>query len=164
MNLELSRIEVSEANSEETWCYSAIVLLDKKPIGHVKNAGHGGADITTVPDTILAQINQWLETSRPPAFTIGEKSFLYDFELWCAEEVQQFVTRRELRRQMKRNVLFIHEKQVWETKCAADGIENTIRRVKAKHGQNTKILNDMPFEQALKEYVEATTPKEQQAA
>lgn len=42
MKIELKKIQISLAHSEETTCFNADIYVDGKNVGHAKNDGHGG--------------------------------------------------------------------------------------------------------------------------
>lgn len=65
MNLSLSKIKIHPDMSQETNCFSATICLDGKPVGTVRNAGHGGCNFYDWTDREQGQkIQEWAKTQN----------------------------------------------------------------------------------------------------
>jgi len=121
MKLELKKIEYSPFASEETHCYQADLWVDGKKWAVVGNDGHGGPDHLTLCDRggdVIAEmrkVNAWLcDSERGVAYAkecaeaYGE-GMAYDLEAWCSEQMNMWLTVWDMRRVMKKKLLWVGE-------------------------------------------------------
>lgn len=179
MNLTMKAIKYSEWASEETLCYQANVYLDGKPFARVRNDGRGGCDrvefhekspLINLRDGQFVQ-NAWRKKyseieayfkSLPPSPFSYEgtngvmihDSLPQSFESWCHDEVREYLIRQDIRKSMRRNHM---------VKMRDDGrkgyylyefaFEVSVANINNRY-PNSVILNDLPFEEAVKEWKE----------
>ncbi len=100
MNITLSDVKIHPDMSEETVCFSAIILLDGKEIGTVRNSGQGGSHVYYWQDRNAgAEIQKWSNTQNTE----------FDFEKLdqiIDEKISDFEEKEQLRRWCQRKTLF----------------------------------------------------------
>lgn len=124
LNLTLRNIKHLASMSEETYCYSATVYLDGKPVCDVSNHGHGGCDMQhwrdqTAKATIEAYFASLPAKTFPDMPLIRGEVFSMqpDLEGWCGQQVSLWLARKDIKRQMsKKTVVFAPngEEYVWK--------------------------------------------------
>lgn len=152
MKIELKNIKVMSSLSEETTCYSASLYVDGKKIGEVSNRGHGGPDNFHGNRAAFEAAEAWVNANMPPLETsFGEDPLQMDMELLCGTLLEDHLLRKELRSSLRRKVLFINDGlyEISNGKHATDTIVDHLRK---KHGSSIKILNTLPFDDALAIY------------
>ena len=83
MKFELKKISYSEALSQETSAYAAVVYVDGKKQFSVSNSGHGGCDMQHAIGTMtVKEADDWLKKNRPP-YTSGDFAIEHDLEMEC---------------------------------------------------------------------------------
>lgn len=160
MKLELKALDVHTRMSEETWNYSASLYLDGKHVADVGNHGTGGPDNfypkPGQPRDLLDRINAHLAATNPPAFEIEGKPYPVDLEIWCGERINERVALLDMRRNLRRAILFVRPgKGLMESRYKG------VRTITAVHLAEWRKshpgivpLNDMPEADALKVYRE----------
>lgn len=159
MKIELKNIKHMPSLSEETECYSASLYVDGKKIGDVSNRGHGGPDEFFGDREAFKQAEKWLAENMAPV-ELGmetDRSIPMDMELYCGQLLEEHLVRKDLKSALKNKVLFSKpgEKGIFEVRWKGlRKIEDRhISAVREKHPA-ARILNEMPFEEALKLYRE----------
>lgn len=120
MKIQLQKLNLSPALSQETTAYTAVILVDSRPAFHASNHGHGAADqfhaVRGYDGPNLATINQWLAANEPPgepleadpakrsAFDCGHAC---DLELLVARLIDQRQAEKQLTRLLKVSILRI---------------------------------------------------------
>ncbi len=117
MNLEMKSIKHFASGSQETYCYTAVVYLDGKPFADVSNDGHGGSDYVHPHDkTPFTKVQgAWREKYQEieeyfaslPKVDVGKyewspEGFDQKFEYWCADQVSNFLTKKDMKRRLNR--------------------------------------------------------------
>lgn len=78
MKLELKSLKIVAALSEETTCFSAVLLADGKQVGRVSNRGHGGPNEYQWTDRALGkQVEEWA-AKQPTEFEFEKLDQLVD--------------------------------------------------------------------------------------
>ena len=149
MKLNLKNIKHTEWASEETHCYQAALYVDGKPVAIVSNDGHGGGDrdyphpkfegdyratMKAVHDYFQSLPNEpdeWL------ADGVGVSVMEQCLEFWCGDQVNDWLSARELKKKLKAGFLF----------QLADGVG--VFTHKERPPYKATILNDLPFSEAL---------------
>ena len=161
MKLELKNIKVCKWASEETHCYQAVVYVNGKPAIEVSNEGHGGSDSQWAVDsnnkTIVDEVNTWCEKTLPKWKGHGNKMYPTDLEIWCGEQVNNYLTQKELKRlftrDLKSKILFVENDKLqslsWK-KCKVL-TEAHFKYFKDKYPQRN-ALNFMPKDKAIAIY------------
>jgi hypothetical protein len=161
MKLELKSIKHTAWASEETHCYQANLYVDGKPVAVVSNDGHGGCDRdydhpkfkgdSRDYRAVMKSIEEYFESLPPSPFSYegADGVMVHDtlpqtLESWCCDQVNDFLTGRELKRKLKSNILFQKE--------GDDGVYGSKYYPTVTDGSwvnGRRILNDMPFADAL---------------
>lgn len=171
MNIEMKKIKHYASMSEETYCYEAVVYLDGKPFAELRNDGHGGADyVYDHPRSIYSDIQQWRDKLREVetyfnslpqqqfSYENSDGEIVYDyinqtFESWCHDQVGKHVALQEMRRDLKKSILFIEDGKLYAMKFPL--IKKMNSEIAAKIAekndelQGKQILNLMDEQDAL---------------
>ena len=153
MKLQLKAIKHTEWASEETHCYQASLYIDGKPVAIVSNDGHGGCDRDYAHPkfkgdyraTMKAVHEYFKSLPNTDACNLFPDGMAQQLEYWCGDQVNQWLSERELKRKFKSHVLFKFKNK--------DGIYQSTSRPTVEVGEEgfgyMEILNDMPFDEAL---------------
>ena len=153
MKLELKNIKHTAWASEETHCYQASLYVDGKPVAIVSNDGHGGPDRTgihgnfslvshdfvtyrAILSAVEAHFKSLPKTNPCDIFPDGMEQTL---EFWCCDQVNDWLSARELKKKLKKEFLFQF----------ADGVGVFAHKDRPSRAHKATILNDMPFADAL---------------
>ena len=164
MNLEMKSIKHSNFASQETYCYQAVVYLDGKPFADVSNDGHGGCDYVHPHDkSPLTKVKgAWNKKFQEieeyfaslPKNDVGvydwqPEGFDQKFEYWCAEQVENFLHKRDMKKAFKKY-------KIVRRKCDKEG---KVYMFNHPHDHKSTaityrwpdavILNDLPEAEAL---------------
>lgn len=171
MNVTLKNIKYAAFMSEETNCFEATIYVDGKKAGHASNEGHGGP--TSIhPSELETRLNAYGKTLPRVPFTMTEEqwaiteasgasipdgtSFEQNGEYIIDKLIGDWLDAKTLKKQMSKKLLF--------TKLGANGIYETntltkafIERTRKDRSLLSKIdyekvLNFLPFEEALEIY------------
>src|SRR5574343_1685729 len=149
MKLELKSIKHSEFASQETNCFSATLYVDGKRFAMVENDGHGGCDsIHNLDKTLtgeqfrakLAAIEEWLAENNPPVEISSGSTVPYDLELWCDEELENFLVARKVTRLVKSKIVCVDGNRCFTINNTPT--EALFAKVRAKYPTAT-ILNTL---------------------
>jgi len=158
MKLELKNIKHTAWASEETHCYQASLYVNGKPVATVSNDGHGGADrCYDHPKCVYSGRSAWRDkmqevheyfaslpkTNPCDIFPEGMEQTL---EFWCADQVNDWLSARELKRMMRTQILFQKE---GEEEAGVFGTKYYPKETGGTFWNGRRILNDMPFADAL---------------
>jgi len=158
MKLELKNIKHTSWASEETHCYQASLYVDGKPVAIVSNDGHGGCDRDydhpkfkgDYRATMKAVDAYFKSLPKTDACDIFPEGMEQELEFWCADQVNNFLVSHELKKKLKSHVLFqfkykdgIYQSKYHPTVTDGDWVINK------QAGETRRILNDMPFADAL---------------
>jgi hypothetical protein len=143
VKIELRKVCYSKALSQETSAFTAEVWVDGKKRGDARNDGHGGTTLVN-PFSLRQEIEEHAKTLPPlPPSKYFPKESPMDADLLLGTLLEEHLLAKDLRSALKKKVLFTR----------ADGklyqLRGTTRPANLGAG---KILNDMPFEEALKVY------------
>ena len=157
MKLELKAIKHTSWASHETHCFQAALYVEGKPVAIVGNDGQGGCDYeydhpkckADYRATMKAVHDYFKSLPKEPS-EWSEDGFAQQLEYWCADQVNEFLISRELKRKMKSHVLSqlkgkdgIYQTKFHPTVTKGEWIINK------QAGVTRRILNDMPFDEAL---------------
>ena len=146
MKLNLKNVKHTEWASEETHCYQASLYVDGKPVAIVSNDGHGGGD-RDYPHpkfegdyraTMKAVHDYFKSLPNEPSewFPDGMEQSL---EFWCGDQVNDWLSARELKKKLKSGFLFQF----------ADKVGVFAHKDRPSRAHKVTILNDLPFNEAL---------------
>ena len=130
MKIQLHKLKLSPALSQETTAYTAVILVDGRAAFHASNHGHGAADhfhsVQDYDGPDLATVNQWLAANEPPSepleadpakrspFDCGHAC---DLELLVARLIDRHQAEKQLSRLLKASILRIGEdEQIYKLK------------------------------------------------
>jgi len=167
MKIELKNIKYSDFASEETNCYEATIYIDGKKMGTVNNGGKGGCD-NIYPYEVETMINRYAKTL--PVRKLGFIDPQTGKEFECPQSAEtifgdlmdDYLCGKDLKKALKTKILFMRDKQVWETKrmdaivfkaTLAKGNDELMKNLKAE-----VILNFLPMDKALQLYKEGSRP------
>lgn len=150
MKLELKNIKHTDWASEETHCYKASLYVDGKPVAVVSNDGHGGPDrdyahpkfndeFSVYCDKMLAVHAYFKSLPKTPSEWCAD-GLPQELEYWCADQVNDWLSSRVLKRKLKSGFLF----QVADV----GGLFGHKTRPSPASGVSV-VLNDLPFADAL---------------
>ncbi len=147
MKLELKNIKHSAWASEETHCYQASLYVDGKPVAIVSNDGHGGADRDYPHPKFkgdyraqMRDVSRYFSGLRRTAVTEwSPEGMEQTLEFWCADQVNDWLSARELKSKLRKEFLFQF----------ADRVGVFAHKTRPSRAHKAIILNDMPFDEAL---------------
>lgn len=130
MKIQLHKMKLSPALSQETTAYTAVILVDGRPAFHASNHGHGAADqfqpVQGYDGPDLATVDKWLVANEPPGepleadpakrspFDCGHAC---DLELFVARLIDQHQAQKQLARLLKVSILRIgDDEQIYKLK------------------------------------------------
>ena len=165
MKLELKNIKHTSWASEETHCYQASLYVDGKPVAIVSNDGRGGADRDYRHPTFkeeseasgvqpyafgyrakMAEVHEYFDGLPPSPFSYegADGVMIHDslpqtLEFWCCDQVNDWLSARELKSKLKKEFLFQF----------ADKVGVFAHKTRPSRAHKATILNDLPFDEAL---------------
>jgi hypothetical protein len=158
MKLQLKAIKHTEWASEETHCYQASLYIDGKPVAIVSNDGHGGCDRDYAHPkfkgdyraTMKAVHEYFKSLPNTDACNLFPDGMAQQLEYWCGDQVNQWLSERELKRKMKSYVLIqlLSKEGIYQTKYHPTTTKGEWV-INKQAGETRRILNDMPFDEAL---------------
>ncbi len=157
MKLELKNIKHTAWASEETHCYQASLYVDGKPFAIVSNDGRGGCDRDYAHPKfkgdyfdMFRSVEAHFKSLPNDPSEWNEDGMEQCLEFWCADQVNDWLSARELKKKLKSHVLFQlkYKDGVFQTK-----FHPTVTKgewvINKQAGQTRRILNDLPFDEAL---------------
>jgi hypothetical protein len=147
MKLELKNIKHTSWASEETHCYQASLYVDGKPVAIVSNDGHGGADRDYPHPKFkgdyraqMRDVSRYFSGLRRTAVTEWSPEGMEQcLEFWCCDQVNDWLSARELKSKLKKEFLFQF----------ADKVGVFAHKTRPSRAHKATILNDLPFDEAL---------------
>jgi len=158
MKLQLKAIKHTEWASEETHCYQASLFVDGKPVAIVSNDGHGGCDRDYDHPKFKGDYRATMKAVHDYFKTLPKTDpcewmpdgMEQQLEFWCADQVNEFLSSRELKRKFKSHVVYqrkgtdaLYQTKYHPTVTKGEWI------IDKQAGMTRRILNDMPFDEAL---------------
>ena len=158
MKLELKAIKHTSWASEETHCYQAALYVDGKPVAIVSNDGHGGCDRDYDHPKFKGDYRATMKAVHDYFKTLPKTDpcewmpdgMEQQLEFWCADQVNEFLSVRELKRKFKSHVVYqrkgtgaLYQTKYHPTVTKGEWI------IDKQAGMTRRILNDMPFDEAL---------------
>jgi len=147
MKLELKNIKHTSWASEETHCYQASLYVDGKPVAIVSNDGRGGADRDYPHPKFkgdyraqMRDVSRYFSGLRRTAVTEWSPEGMEQcLEFWCCDQVNDWLSARELKSKLKKQFLFQF----------ADKVGVFAHKTRPSRAHKATILNDLPFDEAL---------------
>ena len=157
MKLELKAIKHTAWASEETHCYQAALYVNGKPLAIVSNDGHGGCDRDYAHPKFkgdyraqMKAVHDYFKSLPNDPSEWNEDGMEQRLEFWCADQVNDWLSACELKKKLKSHVLFQfkYKDGVFQTKFHPT-VTNGEWVINKQAGQTRRILNDLPFDEAL---------------
>lgn len=163
--------------SEETHCFEATVYVDGKKFCRTSNEGHGGCNMdypvgkATMGDLgrRIVELNKRIAaTAEPPLESepewkqdLWKKGFRPNFETAVMEAVERELAAKDLKKILKKSVMIEDEGRCYTLDPMPVDALFGLHRVAAKESiakayPKAKIINLLPFEEALGIYMKAT--------
>lgn len=160
MKIELKNIRHIESMSEETNCYSATVYVDGAKVGEVSNNGHGGCDNQRIDNAMLDRLNGWCRENLPPHdfSKFGMAPMPRDFESYCGTLVNEWLIKRDFKKDLSRNVLLRRPNQksvvafALKQKGKVWPMNTMIAALAKREPEGTVFLNLLSLDEALEIY------------
>ncbi len=141
MLIELHKLRIIKALSEETPCYTAEIWIDGALAFHASNRSHGGADDYRQVSAITeAEVNSWLRVNRPTRSFHG-MSFEPDLEHEIARLMDEAEHLGLLRRRKRTNVITIEDGEVYTYPLKGRPAATLIAAIRAKK-PDIEIVNE----------------------
>ena len=158
MKIELKALKYSDFASQETHCFHANVYIDGKKAGWAENNGHGG--MTNIqPRGLYERIK--LHTDKIPPRIVDFSGSKLTLEASPDGFIDELVTaalhEKDLKRAMKKKILFTRKNQVFETQnFDAAKLSAAVNHPQVREKLDAdEILNLLPIADALTLYVKA---------
>ena len=158
MKIELKNIKYAAFASEETYCFSASIHIDGVLSGTVSNEGHGGAH-RFYPFDLQRDIDAYAKTLPKVDLTsVGMPGHMMDqdAETLVNDLMADWLTAKDLKRSLSGRILAQRaDGKIVETKkMPTDALSRLLANPAtiAKHFPGMKVLNLMPFDEALQVY------------
>ena len=158
MKLELKNIKHTAWASEETHCYQASLYVNGIAVALVSNDGHGGCDRDyahpkfkgNYRDTMHKIHEYFASLPKTNPCDIFPDGIEQSLEIWCCDQVNAWLSARELKKKLKSHVLFQlkYKDGVFQTKFHPT-VTNGEWVINKQSGETRRILNDLPFADAL---------------
>jgi len=136
MKIQLKNVKHADFASQETHCYSASVWVDGKRIGTVENDGRGGSDLFEGDQAAYKLADDYCKT----------KGEWHNLEGECCDLVNRWLMARDLKRMLKKRILFAKEGRIFEIGTKPTAL--ALAQFKARRA-GVVPLNEMEFEAAL---------------
>ena len=162
MKLELKNIKRTEWASQETHCFQAALYVEGKPVAIIGNDGQGGCDyeydhpkckvdyratMRAVHDYFKSLPKEESGLTNPDGTPWMSQPSL---EGWCGDQVNEWLSTKELKRKLKSHVVFqlkgkddLYQTKYHPTVTKGEWV------IDKKEAHTRRILNDMPFDEAL---------------
>lgn len=161
--IELKKIKVFEAMSEETNCYVGTVYINGKPAIDVKNDGHGGCDmqypINGNDRSIIDAANEYCKQNFPATVflfgnttkdNIKQKDIMYScLETWCGDQLQNHAVQKEVKRLTAKKVSFVKDGEIYSIPKGQHPEQAIVLHIQAKYGK-VPILNTLSPDEQVK--------------
>jgi|TARA_R110002124_G_scaffold219142_1_gene385035 hypothetical protein len=157
MKLELKNIKHTEWASQETHCFQASLYVDGKAVAIIGNDGQGGCDYEYDHPkckvdyrATMKAVHAYFKALPNEPSEWSEDGFPQQLEYWCAEQINDWLSAKELKRKFKSHVVYqlkgtgaLYQTKYHPTVTKGEWV------VDRKEAHTRRILNDMPFDEAL---------------
>ena len=141
MQIELKKLKVVAALSEETTCYTAEVWIDGARAFLASNRGHGAMDdFHQVGSLTETEVNAWLAANRT-AIRLGNVVLEHNLEFELAALITRNEETKRLRRSFKKQLIVIDDGAVYGYPLkgrAPSAVADAIRQRRP----NIRVVND----------------------
>jgi hypothetical protein len=146
MKITLTKLKVHRGMSEETLCFEAQVLLDGKPFVRASNRGHGACnEYVPLPGAThtVAQVEEHIRRQR------NDAKMFEPLDTVIAELIDREEEGKRLKRWLKAGLVAITADNHCLTMTSRNHPLAALRAHALKQHPGARILNDLPFEEAL---------------
>ena len=146
MRITLKNIKYSAFASQETSCYEASLYFDGKKVGIVSNQGHGCDDVYYLDRRDEGAVEAYIKTLPTPSL-----------ETVCNESLNDWRVSKDLKTLLRKKVMALKDDgKIYTYKVIKPNKERVTRSAErvAKFENTVKVLNLLPFDEALKLYKE----------
>jgi hypothetical protein len=171
VKIELRSIKVTQAQSRETFCYTAKLYADGAYIADISNSGGGGADRTDrmapgLSHSAIGDLDKRVRSEHPKEDLFGDgQMHERTLEGVCHELVGDFLTARDVARMTKSKVVFFEQGLPADGTTAplftikvdtarGDTVDAAVARLRAREPK-AYILNGLPEADAIAAYKRA---------
>lgn len=146
MRIELKKLKVVNALSEETTCYTAEIWVDGARAFLASNGGHGAADdFHQVGVVSEPSVNAWLAANRQPT-RLGDTVLEHTLEFEVAALITKTEEAKRLRRSFKKQLVVIDGGKVFgyplkgrSTSAVADAVRCTRPGIRVVNDDETAV-------------------------
>jgi len=153
VKIELKNVQTAAFASEETTCFSASLYINDTKVGTARNQGHGGATRIEAYNKEAQELVKLAEEycATLPSYKSDHFDLDVDLEFYIDLLVEQSQTARELKRLMKNKVVAVKD---GDPKGQYYVLKSPLASAQRAQDCNPdlRILNLLPFEEALKLY------------
>jgi hypothetical protein len=141
--------------------FSAIVYLDGVKSGQVYDDGWGGGN-SYENDETWQKLNAYGKTLPPDRWSSGGKEYVteLDADILIGKALDEYLAEKELRNGLKKRLMYVSldGKSILQSKTMPpEHLKHFTTVGRSKLGDDFSVLlNEIPFEEALKKYVEVT--------
>lgn len=167
MKIELRNIKRAAFASEETDCFTATVYIDGVRAGEVSNDGHGGCNryhprsleerLTAHAKTLPMVVSDTLKDGNGQPFT-----YQPDADAVIGDLLSAHMAEKDLKRALKSRLLWTEGAKLWQSKKVPETTLKTWlddpRTLVKERAAGEKVLNLLPFDQALAIYRQQVVP------
>lgn len=162
--VELRRISYNARLSEETPAYAAAIYIDGVKVGDCKNSGRGGETMVYVSAEARAQMLAFAATIAPittslPSRDGSEESFTYTITSvgsLCDHLLSESLRRRDFEKAVKAKIVYADaegkiyvSRSRFPVKDMPQVIEAAVKQEAVKGAAGCRVLNALPFDEAL---------------
>jgi len=159
VKIELKKLKLYPALSEETQAYSAAIFLDGRHIADVHNDGHGASDnvMPKAPFTYdqLLALEKRIATEYPPLkSSITGEHLPYTLEMLCGDLIHRAGVEKRLARAMKSKIVAIIDGTLSEfsfkgMKVLSPALSAQLTPAILRKHPAAKLLNTLPLDEAV---------------
>lgn len=166
MKVELKNVKYIASMSEETHCFTATIYIDGVKAGEVSNRGQGGPNGYS-RNGVEEKLNAYGKTLPPHISEYKDEQgktieIPIDADIIIGDLMNAHLAEKELKRSLSKRILFtkLGEAGVYQTSTLSKEVMAKYLQqpeaLRKQLKQSDKILNLLPFAEALKIYTEQT--------
>lgn len=150
MQIELRKLKIVAALSQDSVCYTAEIWVDGQRAFHASNHGHGAADMFhAVGQVSEAEVDEWLAANRA-SVCIGHAVMKHTLEFEVAALMTRVEEAKRLRRTFRTKLVVIDDGQVWSYPLKGRPVEAVAAAIR-RQKLTARIVNgdDAALEEAI---------------
>lgn len=168
--IQLKNVKHRKSESDITPHYKATVYVDGERFARVSNTGGDTADTVELLDDFTdADLNRLQKriAKEYPKIRFFGRSFSQDLESVCHGLLDENMHREDLKRGLEKDWVFIlgdYSEVAGFKREKGQTADEVTKIVRLEVDRNAILLNDMPFEKALEEYLKCAAKVEEELA